>query len=237
MIAITTLKEFLERREVLFEKMLDLKNEPEEIAKLIAEFKEIKVGDPYPCNECHGQWQSTMGTELSYCWCFARTLSNLANELVEMRRDTAAVSARLDEIGRDYGPVMARFVSKLFDDWRPPFCMICLSEERRLDSDPLEWYCTGGGWTDYMHTSCMEKFHWWADETDAELKAKYAKLGTKPPAARPVPDLETIDAAWLKKYGTPWEANAPAVVALRKAAEASAWAPAPAKTDPDDLPF
>jgi hypothetical protein len=69
--------------------------------------------------------------------------------------------------------------------WDQPQCCVCGSAISRED-DPWEAYsvsCSSGA--DYMHKSCMQKFHHWTD--------------TEAATGGPMPPMEVLDAAWAKR--------------------------------------
>jgi hypothetical protein len=170
-----TIEEFFAERDRWFKEVLDA--EPgEQRLKAFAKFE-------HRSNGRHDDIESEVTLEL----CFALTRNRMGREIIEMRADPEAVRKRYDEIKNFYGPRMLWSVMKIVGWSSPPLCCICHSEEDRGPDDPFESYSVDSRGPDWMHKSCMEKFHSWSDD-DCD------------PGPKRIPPIEVLDEAWRKKY-------------------------------------
>jgi hypothetical protein len=69
--------------------------------------------------------------------------------------------------------------------WRQPRCFVCGSAKTRTD-DPWVGYSSDPDW---VHKSCMEKFHFWADNEAPHESGP-----------QPIPTMEVLDGAWQKHH-------------------------------------
>jgi hypothetical protein len=172
--AMMTIKELFAERDRRFKEVLDA-NPGEQRLKAFAEF-EHRSNDRYDIEQ-----------EVTLLLCFLLTRNRLGGEIIELRADADAVKKRYDEIGDLYGPRMLVSVAKMVGWCSPPHCCVCHSEEEHGPDDPFVPYSADSLGPDWMHKSCMDKFHLWADDD----KKSRPKL---------IPPIEVLDEAWRKKH-------------------------------------
>ena len=172
--------EFLGIRKRLFDDVL--KAEPGE--ERLKAFAKIEAEDR------NRDRSEDMEREVSHELCFLLTRNEIAWEIIEFRADGGAVSKRYAEIENFYGPRMLCSVQKMVGWCRPPLCCVCNSEEDRGPDDPFI-ACSVDSWgPDWMHKSCMEKFHSWADHDRMSPEYK--------PGPKFIPEMKVLDEAWRR---------------------------------------
>jgi hypothetical protein len=176
----TTIEEFFAERDRRLTEVLDA-NPGEQRLKAFAKF-EHRSNDRYDDIE----------REVTLELCFVLTRNQLGREIIELRADANAVEKRYDEIRDFYGPRMLFSVAKMVGRCRPPICCVCFSEEDRGPDDPFVPYSADSWGGDWMHKSCMDKFHSWDDDDQ--------KSPDYDPGPKLIPPIEVLDEAWRKKH-------------------------------------
>ena len=169
-----TLNEFFVARDSAFNEVLHA--EPgEELLKVFAKYE-------HRSNDRRIDIESEITLQL----CFMLTRNRISREIIEIRGDPEAVRKRYDEIESSYGPRMLWSVVKMVGWCSPPLCFVCHSEEDRGPDDPFVGYSADSWGGDWVHKSCMEKFHSWAEDD-------------RDPGPKLIPPIEVLDEAWSTK--------------------------------------